>query len=36
MVFLVNFIAIPTYAELMQEPIKNGGLLMPEIEVIRS
>jgi len=27
MVFLVNFIAIPTYGELMQEPIKNGGLL---------
>ena len=27
MVFLVNFIAVPTYGELMQEPIKEAGLL---------
>jgi 4-amino-4-deoxy-L-arabinose transferase-like glycosyltransferase len=27
MIFLVNFIAIPTYGELMQQPIKEAGLL---------
>ncbi len=30
MVVLVNFIAIPTYGKLMQEPIKEAGLLAKE------
>ncbi len=30
MIVLVNFIAIPTYGKLMQEPIKEAGLLAKE------